>query len=373
VIDTRNETVFSTLEFDVMLKTVTDHAYSSIGREILENASFLKDGSLLTRQLESVTEMRDLLQYDDPFPFQGFSDFRQQLKKVGVKGAFLLPEVFLALMHFLAITHQVKQYLTERSEKYPRLQKIGHQTVSLKELESKIGRVVDAKGEIKDSASEALSRLRQEIEKKSSRVRQRLESILHSMVSQKFAQEDQLVIRQGRFVIPMKEGFLSRLKGVVVDQSASGATVFVEPLDVLDMNNEINRLRVRERHEMERILVALTCSVHEKKNEIENNLRFAGELDSIVARAKFSAQFDCHAAEIGNEGILNLQEARHPILLLKEEREKVVPLSLRMEPPQRTLIITGPNAGGKTVALKTVGLLVLMHQHGFHIPAAEGT
>ena len=364
--------VFRVLELDVVLKKVSELSVSAVGKERIENLSPFADKDALQEELTRITEMRDLLRYDDPFPLQEFADLRPQLKRAEVVGAFLNPEEFVALVHFLVMGRQIKDYFVHHSDKYVLLQQTAKQIATHTELEKEIRRVVDAHGQVKDNASVALSSLRRDLKRLESQARSRLEAILRGMVSKGYAQEENLVLREGRLVLPVKEAHRDKLKGIVVDQSASGVTLFIEPLDVLEMNNEIRRLKVQERLEVEKILKSLTDKVRENRFSIQENFDIAGKIDSFLARAKFSIQMNGNPASTSQDGILELKEARHPLLLMRQHRE-VIPLSLRMGGALKTLVITGPNAGGKTVALKTVGLLALMHQYGLHVPASEGT
>ena len=368
-----NNFLFHALEFDTIISKVSEQALSNPGKEKIENLSPITDPVLLEKELKRVTEMRDILRYDDPFPLDEFADLRPLLKRAEIEGSFLRPEDFLALNRFLSIARKIKAYFLDRAHKYPLLEKKTRELVPLPELEKEINKIIDLSAEVKDNASPALYKLRGEINRTAAQVRKKLESILKKMVKEKYAQEDTLVLRDRRLVIPMKENHRGRLKGVVVDQSASGSTVFVEPLEVLEMNNRIRYLKIQERHEIEKILKKLTHYVRDNHSIIEEDFELLGEIDSITARAKFSLKVDGNPAVIGENGVLELKQARHPLLLMREKKEEVVPLSLRIGGDTKTLIITGPNAGGKTVALKTVGLLSLMHQCGLHVPAEEGT
>jgi DNA mismatch repair protein MutS2 len=365
--------VLKTLELDLVLSKVAELTVSSRGSQQIQNLSFIINPELLKKELRLVTEMRDLLSYDDPLPFNSFSDFISLLEKLKIEGAILREEEFLALKNFLNMVRKVKMYFCEKEEYYPLIYEKLKNWVPIPEFEKEIDKLIDQNGIVRDKASNDLFKIRKDIERKTSEVRKRLMSILQTMVSKDYAQEDFLMLRNGQLVIPMKESHAGRLKGIVVDQSISGATLFVEPLEVLEINNEIRRCKSQQKQEIERILKALTDKIRKRRIDIEKNLKEADELDSIMARARFSIKIDGNPAQIGEDGILEFKNARHPILLLKLDKEKVIPLSIRMGNKINTLIITGPNAGGKTVALKTIGLLVLMHQIGLHIPVDEGT
>ena len=367
-----NEDVRRILEFDTILEKVRELSVSVLGEERLNNLSWLTDASLLEDELLRVTEFRDLIRFDDAFPLHAFEDLRPSLKRAEVVGAFLQPKELLDIVRFLTMMRRVAEYFKDRSDKYPLLQKRIKRIQLLKSLEQVVDRVVDSSGEIKDRASDTLYRLRQQIGKISSQIRKRLETMLRSMVEKGYTQEESLALRDGRLVIPMKETHRGRLDGVVIDQSASGATLFMEPLEILEKNNALRQLMAQERQEVERILKEVTAAVREGRDSILTNFEIAGELDSLAARARFSLSLDGEPATVVSNGTLVLKEARHPLLILRGT-EDIVPLLLEPESNIRTLVITGPNAGGKTVALKTVGLLALMHQYGMHVPVKEGS
>jgi DNA mismatch repair protein MutS2 len=354
------------------LAHVAGLALSSAGKERIETLSPFSEPELLEEELNRITEMKDLLEYGEPFPLTGFSDIRPDLKRAEAAGAFLQPQGFIALRQFLEIVRKVQSYFLEIPDKYPLLSQLVKKITPLPELEKEIGRVFDTDGHIKDRASDTLFKLRRELQKKTGQVRNRLESILRDMVSSGYAMEDVLMLRRGRLAIPMKEGYRGRLKGVVVDESGSGATVFVEPMEVLELNNAIHRLHAQEEQEIEKILQALTDRVRENRLLLKDNFDAASELDGFRARARFSIEEKGIAAEIAADYSLELRDARHPLLLMRQDKKEVVPLSIKMGGDLKTVVITGPNAGGKTVALKTVGLLALMHGFGLHVPVEKG-
>ena len=361
------------LELGTILFRLSELTSSPPGREQVLGLAGCDNPEDLEKELGRVTEMRDLLAFDDPFPLHPFSDIEQSLKKMDVQGAFLKPEELLALKDILVIIRQVKAYLDQREKKYSRLQKMAKALPVWPDIEKEINRIIDASGAVKDKASETLAALRRQIQVKSSQVRKRLDTILRTMVSKGYAQEDSLVLREGSLVIPVKESCRGHLKGIVLDQSASGATVFIEPIEILDLNNEIRRLKGQEAREIEKLLIGLTDQIRPSLSGIRTAYQALIQLDVLAAKARFSIQLGANAAGIDDKGDLDLVEARHPLLLMREKRESVVPLTLKMIHPLRSVVITGPNAGGKTVALKTVGLLALMHQYGLHIPVKEGS
>jgi DNA mismatch repair protein MutS2 len=361
------------LELDTVFEKLAQYAVSELGAKRLSELPFFSDPRTLSIELRRVDEMRDLLGYDDTFPLQPFPDLHLQLKKTRVSGAYLSGSDLIAVQNVLALSRKVRKYLDARREKYPLLFTAAEPIVSLEQLEKAIGSQIESTGDVKDGASALLSRIRRDMAQQRDLIRRRLESILRAMVKAGYAQDESLVLRQGKLVVPMKETYQNRLKGAVVDQSASGATVFMEPLESLELSNELRKLQIHEGQEIERILKSLTALVAERGDDATTNLERLADLDSFASRARYSLFFNGSAAAISDDGMLELKNAMHPLLLVKHERDKVVPLSVKMGGELLTLIITGPNAGGKTVALKTVGLLSLMHLHGLHIPGGEGS
>ncbi len=373
MIKTKSNDLFRILEFNKILERVSEETFSGPGKEKLEQLPFFTDPIALEQELALVSEMRDCLKYNDVFPIEAFSDFRPELEKTKVTGAFLNTESFLSIKDFLVLVKQIRNFFENRPEKYPLLRKLAKRLTPIPELEKEIAWVIGSSAEVLDRASNHLHRIRYDIRKKEMDVRKRLDAILREMVKNDFTQENTLVLRDGKLVIPMKDSFQGKLKGLVVDQSSSGATVFIEPYEVAEIHNEIRKLKILEKFEEERILKELTVETGKNRLVLQDNLETAAELDFISARARFSLKIDGRAGQISQNGILELKGARHPFLFLKFGKEMVVPLDLKMGDKLKAIVITGPNAGGKTVTLKTVGLLALMHQHGLHIPAEEGS
>lgn len=361
------------LELNTILIRVSELTHSPPGREQVLGLNGYGNQEDLSKALGAVTEMRDLMAFDDPFPLHSFPDIKQIFQKMDVQGAFLKTEELLGLKDILVMIRQIKAYLDQKESKYSRLNKMTRALSTWPDIEKEINRIIDSSGAVKDKASEPLASLRRQIQIKSSQVRKQLDSILRNMVSRGYAQEDSLVLREGSLVIPMKESCRGQLKGIVLDQSASGATVFIEPIEILDLNNEVRRLKSQEAREIEKLLIDLTNRIRPSRSDIKTGYQVLIQMDVLAAKARFSIQLGANEAVIDDQGDLDLMEARHPLLLMREKRESVVPLTLKMIHPLRTVVITGPNAGGKTVALKTVGLLALMHQYGLHVPVKEGS
>ena len=362
---------YRSLEFDRILEIVADRTLSPSGKAYIFNLPFLTDPKSLQQELSRVTEFKALLEFDDPFPIESFPGFDRMIRKAEIEGAVLEPDDFLKILQFLSMTNRIVRYIDDRKEKYPLLYRIISECTSLSDLEKSIDRILDHTGEVRDHASDALRKIRRDIQNHISKIRGRLDSLLHQMVEKEYAQENQLVLREGRLVIPMKHHHAARLKGLVLDQSATGATVFIEPFAVAELNNTLRRLRMDEKKEIHRLLLELTRAFRSQMDAFQVNLVRMTEIDSLHARARFAADTESHPALVSESDEIEFKNARHPLLLQKMKRKDVVPLSMEMNPEIRTLVMSGPNAGGKTVAAKTIGLLALMNQHGLLIPADE--
>ncbi len=362
-----------TLEFNIIVDYVVQNTVSREGKEKIKSFFSYKKKKHLQIELNRITEMVNVLNYDDPFPLEGYGDLTLHLERAEIEGSYINPEGLFILSQFLKIVEKLKKYITQRKQKYPLLKEITSDFNSLASLQNEIKKIIDPHGNIKPKASDKLYSLHQTIEKNKVTIRKKLESTLKTYISKGYARDSNLVIRQGRLALPIIDTYRSAVKGIVLDQSASGSTVFVEPIDIIELNNQVHKLESEKQREIERILKKITDVVREHITSIHDNIEDFGELDKVYAKAQFSIELDCLPAEINSQGKLKLKNSRHPLLLLRDSEEDVVPLSITMDDTVRTVIITGPNAGGKTVALKTVGLLSLMHNCGFHIPAEEGS
>ena len=294
------------------------------------------------------------------------------LARSSVEGAILPPEDLLRLKDTLAAARQLRSYFVRRKEKAPRLAALAEPLEIHPELEAEIDRTLDPNGAIRDSASPALAKIRRGILRAREDLAGHMESILKKLPSE-VIQDRIVTLREGRFVIPVRESQRRQVEGIIHDQSASGATVFIEPLAIVERNNALRHLELQEKLEVERILRELTDRVREIRREFGEDLGLLARLDGIYARAAFAVDFDAIPPVLNEEGRISLRRARHPILVQRyRERENegdVMPLDVDLGDAFTTLVITGPNAGGKTVALKSIGLLVLMAQTGFPIPA----
>lgn len=365
----------SVLEFDKIREILADFALSPMGRELACRLIPTNDVDRIELWLDQVSELTSMLQFDDPFPLTAVEDIRPILKKCGIEGTVLDPSEILAVNRAVQTARLVKEYVEERRKKYLLLSEIVEPVKAFPDFEKRVTRVFNERGEISDNASEALSRIRQDLKQGHNRLRKTLDRILNDLMKRGVVQEPVITIREGRFVLPVKAEYRSRVKGVVHDQSASGATLFIEPLSVVEGNNRLRELQLLEKQEIRKILSGLTTWLRQRVAELSADADALGELDFIYAKARMSLEFEGYRPALNRQNRIGIVGGKHPLLMRRERlaREKVVPLDLELGDGFRTLVITGPNAGGKTVALKTVGLLTLMAQAGMHVPAGDGT
>lgn len=327
---------------------------------------------VMTRQQET-TEARKLLDQQPQLSVGSARDLRPLTQTARVGGMIQATE-FLDLRGTLLSARNLRKNILRVAEAFPRLAFIAESLHDAPRVIDEIGRVFNENGEVADSASPELARIRRELKIAEQRVMERLQHLVTSTQYAKYLQEALITQRDGRYVVPVRAEARGRIHGIVHDTSASGATLFIEPMAVVELGNRVRELVIQERREIDRILRALTALVGEHADAIDYTVETMGQLDLAFAKAKYSAQLQAvqPIIDIGSRKqapYLEFINARHPLL----DPETVVPISLELRRTFSILIITGPNTGGKTVSLKTVGLLALMAQSGLHIPAQEGS
>ncbi len=364
------EEVFQSLEFTRIREEVEKEALSEPGKELARALTILHDPELIDLQLNWSAEMATLLQYDDPFPLSDMRDSRAAIRKIAHEGSQLTVEELADFYMNLVGVRKVAHYLRSRNTKYPGLSKFLPRLHPFRDLEKVIEHAIDVHSlEVKDHASAELAQIRRELAHSADRVRKRMAAIVES--HKDWLQDTVITMREGRLVLPLKEEFRGRIPGLIHDHSATGATLFVEPLEIIEMNNRIRELHLKEKREIARILRELTSLLRVHLFDLEENLDALATLDFIHAKASLALRLKA-SKPVRSDKTLEIRNGRFPILLLKYGSEKkVVPLNLKMGETFRILVITGPNAGGKTVALKTIGLLSLMAQAGLLVPAEE--
>jgi len=361
--------VYRALEFEPVRQRLSQLTLSTLGQERVEGLRPWCDRELIEQMLDQVAEMREILAADDPLPIFGLKDIRKALAKASHEGSVLTPEELREIALTLSVSRQTHRYFKLRLDKYPRLRRIANRIYDFHTIERELTAAIDLTTcEIRDTASPELADIRRELRLAQERVRRKLTALVEKY--QHYLQEPIITLREGRLVIPLKEEFKGRIDGFIHDRSSSGATLFIEPREIFEENNWIRELKIEERREIERILRNLTDKVRHRLEDISESLDALGELDFIYAKAQLAMELKAARPKLGDR-VLEILQGRHPVLLLKyRDWEKVVPLDLKMGTDFRTLVITGPNAGGKTVALKTIGILALMTQCGLHIPAS---
>ena len=358
------------LEFRKILNRLQAFASSDLGKHAAEHLTPKYASEELAVELNRVDEMKRILESDDPFPIDGIRDIRETLQRAGVENSVLQATELLPIAYTLAASRNIKAFLQKRNESHRELHALSSLVVANKILEYNITQAIDENGLVKDSASKELKIVRADMVAMYETLRKQLARILKNVSDQGFAQEEIITTRDGRMVIPVKTEQKNSVPGFIHSSSASGLTVFVEPAETLPLNNAILELHFREHREIEKILRALTEQVRELHLELLRGLNVLQHLDLIYAKGKYSIEIKGNKPYLKESGSLKIVDARHPILLLRHPRERIVPLSLEIGSGFGTLLITGPNAGGKSVAMKTVGVLVLMVQSGIHIPAS---
>ncbi len=362
--------LYKTLEFDLLRDHLAGLAASHYGRDLalaIKPFSTLADVEL---SLDQITELRLLTDYEQSPPFDELADLQSILKKSRIIGSLLQIEDISHLAHFIVLTRLLSTFFRERDDRISVLKQLTSQLVPLKHLENAIFKCIDtALLEVKSDATPELASIRKNIERAQVSARKKMESMLKNYGEQGLLQENVISVRNGRLVLVVKDEYRRKVKGLVHDQSATGSSYFIEPLSVVDDNNRVRELYVEEAKEIERILRLLTEHIRQEYTTIAKNLELYAELDFIYAKTRLSKSLNAGKPELVNEAVISLAQARHPLLLLRMGEKQVVPMDVSLGEKVHTLIISGPNAGGKTVALKTVGLMALMTSCGLHIPA----
>ncbi len=365
------------LEFDKILSRLAAHAAFSASEALARGLAPLTDADEIARRQGETTEARALLDQNPEMGIGGARDVRPLTRGARIE-AVLTPPELQEVRQTLIAARQLRRALARLELLYPRL---AARAVLLPELPvviDTIARAIDDRGQVADGASDELARIRSDLNTTRARLMDKLQRFINSPSNAKLIQEPIITQRDGRYVIPVRAEAKGRLSGVVHDTSASGATIFIEPLGVVEIGNRVRELEREEAREVERILRELTALVAAHADRIDAAVETLAELDLALAKAKYSAEIRGIAPDLfmpdpqarGGAGVaLDLRQARHPLL----DASKVVPISITLGGEFSILIITGPNTGGKTVTLKTVGLLALMAQSGLHIPAAEGS
>jgi len=358
--------LFEVLNYPKIKELLEREIFTTSGKDHLKNLFPTSDFSLVQEWQRETTEMKYILKTEGTPPFIPLKDIKKEIKQSEIQSSILTAEALLTVAKVLECLYLVKEFFAKvTDDEYPLIKrKVSHLKI-FRLLEKEIKSCISEEAEIVDEASPTLKKIRQQIRSTEKKIRNRLEHIIRDPQNRSFIQDDIITMRQGRYVLPIKQQEKNKFPGIVHDKSESGVTIFIEPISVVELNNELRELYQEEQREKYRILQRLTALVGQNSSDILNSYQDLGTLDLIHAKAKMSLQMEAVEPKVNIRGKIHLFKARHPLL-----KSNVVPINIELGENFNVLVITGPNTGGKTVTLKTVGLLHLMTQSGLHIPAS---
>lgn len=365
------------LHFEKIRNFVASHCLSSLGKEWVEKMIFSTNFNKVSIMLGQTQEMWRILTEDEDIPTSYFIDVRDSLKKIKVEGLFLEVEELFDIRKSISAIRDVLKFITSKEkEDYPFLHQLSENVVVYPEIISKIDTIISNQGKIKDNASPALREIRQSIQSLQQSVSKKMNQILRQAIKDGLVEEGTTPsIRDGRAVIPILSAHKRKLSGIIHDESATGKTAYIEPESVVEINNQIRELNYAERREIIRILIEISNFIRPYIDDLLYSYNYLGIIDFIRAKAKFAIRTESILPEIKNSPNFQWINATHPILYLhhKTLNKEVVPLDLEFSDNQRIVLISGPNAGGKSVCLQTVGLIQYMLQCGLLVPLKEGS
>lgn len=366
--------------FDEIRSMLKGFCLSTLGKELVDDMAFTDDAATLNVMMDQIRELRIIDNNKDNFPIEYFFDVRTSLKRIRPAGTHMETEELFDLKRSLSTIIALVDYFnqgdeTETGEKkftYPTLRDLADGIATFPLLVGKIDRIVDKFGKIRDTASPELMNIRRELARTEGSISRTLYTILRSAQSDGIVDKDITpTIRDGRLVIPVAPGMKKKISGIVHDESATGKTVFIEPTQVVEANNRIRELEADERREIIRILTEIAKDIRPYIREILDSYHFLAQIDFIRSKAQLAEKMRAYEPTVGERPYIDWIRARHPLLEQHLNNGAVVPLDIMLTPEQRILIISGPNAGGKSICLKTVGLLQYMLQCGLSIPVSE--
>ena len=366
------------IQFSEIRSLLKGYCLCQLGKDKVDEMAFSGDVAVINTMLRQTREFRRLQEESDDFPLQFFFDMRESVKRIRLDGTHLEENEIFDLRRSLETIAAIVRFLDRGSDEgvydYPTLHELTEGVLTFPEILRRIDQILDKYGKVKDSASPALADIRMQLHKAEGSVSRTLYSILRAAQSEGLVDKDVTpTVRDGRLVVPIAPGLKRKIKGIVHDESSTGKTVFVEPTEVVEANNRIRELEAEERREVVRILVDFTKLVRPYVNEIIYAYLLLAEIDFIRARAEFAALVGGIEPEVQAAPVIDWISSRHPLLwlALKKQDKPVVPLDITLTRDRHILIISGPNAGGKSVCLKTVGLLQYMLQCGLSVPMSE--
>jgi DNA mismatch repair protein MutS2 len=366
-----NERALKVLEFNKIIEKLKSKASSSLGKEAINDIKVYKDMDTVKRKLAETQEVVSIITRFGMIPFGAVHELSQEMKVAKV-GSYLNIRQILYISDTLRTARKLKSYILkfdEGNEQFPIMTDYAQSIYSFKYLEDKISKAIVNEEEIADHASPELANIRSNIRKTNDQIRSKLDSIISNPKTQKYLQDALVTVRNDRFVVPVKSSYKNHIKGIVHDKSSSGVTLYIEPNSVVNLNNKLKSFRMDEEAEIERILYELTADIAEISDKIMSNQVYLKKIDAIIAKANLSIEMQGIVPRINESRYIRVVNGRHPLI----PKDEVVPLNIWLGKEHHSLVITGPNTGGKTVTLKTIGLLTLMTMAGLHIPADYGT
>ena len=361
------QSVLEKLEFPKVLDFISRYSSTESGKQKILNLLPVNDLDFIQAEGTAINEAKDLLNRVGHPPIDYLSDINNVLSETKIDGAVVSGNKILEILKLAKNSRLLKQFIFQESKDDSILKQRSTDLFNDKLFEHRIEKVISDQGEIKENASTELSRLRKEINSKRAELVKSINRIIKTLKEEDIVREDYLTLRDGRMVIPIKAEHKRHLRGFIHSESATGQTVYIEPEETLDLNNDIISSSFAEKREIERILKELTKVIGQSADQLKMSLKTLADIDSIFARAKYSLEIIGESPNIRSDKPFYVSEARHPLLLKKLGRQNTIPLSFELN-DANVVVITGPNAGGKTVVLKTIGLLSLMLQAGIHIP-----
>ncbi|AGC67797.1 MutS2 protein MutS [Thermoclostridium stercorarium subsp. stercorarium DSM 8532] len=366
-----NDKVFRILEFDRIIEKLKDRASSTLGKELAEKLVPSTDYEEIKRTLRETTDAVTCILRKGSPPLGGIHDIRPYIQRAEA-GGMLYPGELLKIADVLRVSRNLKNYVSQDKMELEETNTVYVLCSGLgtdRTLEERLNQAIENEEELSDYASPALAAIRRDIRRMQDAVKDKLNSIIRSAQNRKIMQDAVVTLRGDRYVIPVKAEYRSQFPGLVHDVSQSGATIFVEPMAVVELNNEIRQLKIKEEREVERILTELTGEVAKISEMLKANVKLLALIDFVFAKARLSLDLKGTEPVLNKERRIVIKKGRHPLI----DPAVVVPVDISLGEDFTTMVITGPNTGGKTVTLKTMGLFVLMTQAGLHIPAAENS
>lgn len=363
-----NERTLRILEFDKVKNKLRKYAITSGGKELIDSLSPYNSIYEVEHKLDETNEALDILIKKGAPPFEGLHETKEEIERAAKRGT-LNPSQLLKIGSMLRCSRRFKEYISRKEEEvgYKHLEDLSYILIPIKNLENEIEVAIISDDEISDKASGTLYNIRRSLKEKNSSIREKINSIVRS--DSKYLQDSIYTMRGDRYVIPVKSEYKGAVPGLVHDQSSTGATLFIEPISLVNLNNEIKELMLKEKAEIERILNDLSIKVYDNVDTLRSNSNILRELDFIFAKGKYASSLNAIKPHVRNDRSFEILGGKHPLI----DPKVVVPSDIYLGEKFTTLMITGPNTGGKTVTLKTVGLLHLMALSGLLIPAKDGS